>query len=275
MARIRLTPDLSPMIEFTGVGSSVVRQTRRGGGGRKHALRRMAGEFQNETEWILRDITTSVGVGESVALIALPDDGREELLRLAAGTLIPDTGTVRRKDFVVPFVGVVPALDRSYTFRQNIYIIGGLLGMTPSEVESKVDRIADEADVDGRLDKYLGNARPIVRQKLAWAICMAVETRAYAIEQLLVVGDGDFREHCWQKVDQKRAEGVTFLVSSDNDDDLLRFCDRAIVLGNGSVIAETTVEEGVALRKEMAPTSKRKKEKARIEEDEEGEYEDL
>ena len=147
--------------------------------------------------------------------------------------------------------------------------------MTPSEVESKVDRIAEEADLDGRLDKYLSNARPIVRQKLAWAICMAVETRAYAIEQLLVVGDGEYREHCWAELDQKRADGLTFLVSSDNDDDLLRFCDRAIVLGSGSIIAETSVEEGLAIRKEMVPSSKRKKDKARIEEDEEGEYEDL
>ena len=275
MARIHLSPDLDSMIDFAGVSSSVTRQHRRAGGGRKHAIRRMAGEFQNETEWVLRDITTTVGAGESVALIGLPDEGREEFLRLAAGTLMADQGTVRRRDFVIPMVGVVPALDRSYTVRQNIYIVGGLLGMTPAEVESKVDSIAEEADIEGRLDKYLGAARPIVRQKLAWSICMAVEARAYAVDQILVVGDDEYREHCWATLDRKRADGVTFLVSSDTDEHLERFCDRAIVLGDGRIVAETSVEEGLEMRRAMAPDSKRKREKARAEEEDDEDYEDL
>lgn len=275
MARIHLTPDLSSMLEFANVGSSVTRQHRRGGGGRKHAIRRMAGEFQNEIEWTLRDISTSVQVGESVALIGLPDDGREEFLRLAAGTLFPDEGTVRRKEIIIPMIGVVPALDRSYTVRQNIYIVGGLLGMTPDEVESKVDLIAEQAEIEGRLDKYLGVARPIVRQKLAWSICMSVETRAYAIDQLLVVGDGEYRDHCWATLDRKRAEGVTFLVSSDTDEHLTRFCDRAIVIAQGAIIAETSVEEGIEIRNAMIPDSKRKRERARSEEEDEEDYEDL
>ncbi len=275
MARIHLTPGLDSMIEFAAVSSSVTRQHRRAGGGRKHAIRRMAGEFHNETEWILRDITTTVGAGESVALIGLPDEGREEFLRLAAGTLMADEGLVQRREYVIPMVGVVPALDRSYTVRQNIYIVGGLLGMTPDEVESKVGSIAEQADIEGRLDKYLGTARPVVRQKLAWSICMSVDTRAYAIDQLLVVGDQEYREHCWAILERKRAEGVTFLVSSDTDEHLQRFCDRAIVLSGGVIVAETSVEEGLEMRKAMTPDSKRKREKALADEDDEDDYEDL
>lgn len=275
MARIHLTPDLSAMIDFDSVGSSITRQHRRAGGGRKHAIRRMAGEFHSETEWTLRNISTSVQAGESVALIGLPDDGREEFLRLAAGTLIPDEGVVRRKEIIIPMIGVVPALDRSYTFRQNVYIVGGLLGMTPNEVESKVGSIAEQAEIEGRLDKYLANARPIVRQKLAWSICMAVETRAYAIDQLLVVGDGEYRDHCWAALERKRAEGITFLVSSDTDEDLMRFCDRAIVISQGAIIAETSVKEGIEIRKALIPDSKRKRDKARVEEEDDEDYEDL
>ena len=192
----------------------------------------------------------------------------------AAGTMLPDTGPVRRRDVLVPMVKVSGALDRSYTYRQNIYIVGGLLGMTPSQVESRVDAIAEEAEVSGRLDKYLGDARPIVRQKLAWSICMAVDAPAYAIDLIVVVGDESYRQHCWERVEAKRAAGVTFLLSSDEPDFLARFCDRAIVLENGTIAKQTSVEEGLEMLARMAPVEPRRK-KAKSEEDDDTDYEEF
>lgn len=261
MPRIHLTPDLAALVEFDAVGTSIVRRSRRKGGGRKQKIRRFAGEFQHDREWLLRDVNTRIGAGESVAVLGAPDSGREEFLRLAAGTLIPDEGTVRRREPLIPMINVIRALDRSYTFRQNIYIIGGLLGMTPSEVETKVETIAEEAEVTGRLDKYLGDAKPMIRQKLAWSICMAVEANAYAIDQIIVVGGEDYRAHCWERMEAKRAAGATFLLASDEPDFLLRFCDRAIVLRDGGILVETTVEQGLAIVGDMTGGERRTKRK--------------
>ena len=261
MPRIHLTPDLGAVVEFDAVGTSIVRRNRRKGGGRKQKIRRFAGEFQHDREWLLRDVSVRIGAGESVAILGAPDSGREEFLRLAAGTLIPDEGKVRRSEPLIPMINVIRALDRSYTFRQNIYIVGGLLGMTPSEVETKVNAIAAEADASGKLDKYLGDAKPMIRQKLAWSICMAVEANAYAIDQIIVVGGEDFRAHCWERMEAKRAAGATFLLASDEPDFLMRFCDRALVLKDGAIIADTSVKEGLAILGELPGGERRTKRK--------------
>lgn len=250
MARAPLTPGLGPVLEFDAVGVRMPRQVRRRGGGRRQRLRRIAGETRRDEVWRLRRATFSVAEGESVAIVGGKGSGRETLLRLAAGTLIPDEGMVRRRVAVVPMIDVARALQRGFTIRQNIYFVGGLLGMTPDEAGDRVAGIAAFSGLEGSLDKYLGTAIPMVRQKLAWSISMATEARAFAVEQVLVVGERDFRQQCWTRVDQMRKDGVTFLLASDSPRQFRRFCDRAIVLEAGALVAQGTVPEAIALFRE-------------------------
>ena len=246
MARQALNPELGDALVFEGAGVRMPRRRRRRGDGRRQRLRRIAGEVRRDEVWRLRDASFTVAPGESVAIVGGKGSGREALLRLAAGTLIADEGTVQRRASVVPMIDVARSLVRSYTVRQNIYIVGGLLGMTPDDIGRELSGIVSFAGVESVLDKYLGAATPLVRQRLAWAITMATGARAFAIEQTLIVGDRDYRQQCWTRVDQLRADGVTFLIASDSAKQFRRFCDRAILLDNGRVAALTTVPDAIA-----------------------------
>ena len=236
MARGTLTRGLEAIVEFDDAGVRLPRRRRRRGDGRRQRLRRMAGEVQRDEVWKLRHATFSVAEGESVAIVGGKGSGREALLRLAAGTLIPDEGTVRRRVPIVPVIDVARSLIRTYTVRHNIYLIGGLLGMSPDEVGEKLGDIVEFSGVESILDKYLGTAPPLIRQRLAWSVSMATDARAYAIEQVLVVGDREFRQQCWTRVDRMREDGVTFLLASDSQKQFRRFCDRAILLDEGAVV---------------------------------------
>ena len=259
MARHLLSPDLPSILEFEDAGVRMPRRRRRKGDGRRQRLRRIAGEVKRDEVWRVRHATFSVNEGESVAIVGGRGSGREALLRLAAGTLIPDEGSVLRRVPVIPMIDVARSFVRGYTVRQNIYVVGGMLGMTPDEVGERLGGIIDFAGVEGILDKYLGAAPALIRQRLAWSIAMSTDARAYAIEQMLVVGDRDFRQQCWTRVDSKREDGVTFLLASDSPKQFRRFCDRAILLDNGTVVAQTTVPDAIARlresRREESPPS--------------------
>ncbi len=246
MARMRLTPRLDAMLEFDDAGIRMPRRRRRKGDGRRQRLRRIAGEVKRDEVWRLRHASLSVVEGESLAIVGGKGSGREALLRLAAGTLVPDEGTVRRRVPFVPMIELARTLMRTYTVRQNIYLVGAHVGMTPDEVTEKLPWIVSFAGVEGILDKYLGTTPPIIRQKLAWSIAMATEARAYAIEQVLVVGDREFRQRCWTQVDRLREDGATFLLASDSQKQFRRFCDRAVLLDGGTIVAETTVPDAIA-----------------------------
>lgn len=246
MARTQVTRGLGSVVEFEDAGLYLPVRERRRGGGRRQRLRRIAGETVQDKVWQIRDATFSVAEGEAVAIVGYPESGRDILLRLAAGTLLPDAGTVRRSVPVVGMVGVARALNRNYTVRQNVHLLGGLLGMTQEEVIPKVPEIIAFAGLEKQTDKYLGSIPLAVRIRLAWAISMATQARAFAVSQVLVVGDPATREDCWREIERRKADGVAFLVTSDRPSDLLRFCDRAILVDKDHALGETTVPDALA-----------------------------
>jgi ABC-2 type transport system ATP-binding protein len=245
VARTRLTPDLDSVIEFEAAGLFLPVRERRKGGGRRQRLRRIAGETTQDQVWQIRHATFTVGEGEAVAIVGYPESGRDYLLRMAAGTLIADEGVVRRRVPVVGMIGVARALNRNYTVRQNVHLVCGLLGMTQEEVIPKVPEIVAFAELEKQTDKYLGSTPLGVRIKLSWAISMATQARAFAVSQVLAVGDPITREDCWREVERRKADGVSFLVTSDRPSDLLRFCDRAILVDKDEVVGEMPVEEAL------------------------------
>jgi ABC-type polysaccharide/polyol phosphate transport system ATPase subunit len=244
MARQRIQPSLAHAILFEDVGIAMPRERRRGGSGRRHRLRRLAGEVARSQTWMLRNVDAFVDSGEAVAVIGVKNGGREELLRLAAGTLLPDEGRVTQRSTVVPLISIARTLNRRLTIRQNIYVIAGLLGMTPDEVAKVFDTIVEEAGVRGGLDRHLGPTPTPIRQRLAWSIGMATHAQTYVIDQVLAAGAPAAVQACWEQIAQLRADGTAFLIGSDDLVQLQAVCDRALFVNDG-VVKPCTVEEGI------------------------------
>ena len=244
MARFSITKDLDAMVEFEGVGIRMPRARQRKVPSK---LRRFAGEAAPEQVWRLRDITLSVQPGQAVAILGRRNSGREALLRLAAGTLIPDEGRVRRQAKIVPMIDVAAAMARNMTVRQNIYVIGGLLGLTPNTMGELIPRIAQLAGLQGQLERSLAplSNRPINR--LAWSIGVLTGERAFAIDKTHIGEDPDFAATVKERMTKMRADGVTFIVSADTPELFLDDWDRAIVLEGGSILADTSLAEATVL----------------------------
>jgi ABC-2 type transport system ATP-binding protein len=234
------------IITFDDVGIKMPRKRRRKGGGRRQRFRRLAGEMQRDEIWRVRHFTADVEPGQSIAIVGMRGAGQQALLRLAAGTLRPDEGAVTRTTTVIPMIEVARAMSRSLSLRQNIYLIAGMYGMSNDEVQEKLSGIVEFAGVGSVLDRYLQNVPFVVRQRLAWSTAMAMNARAYAIDQILVVGEREFRQECWTRVDRMREDGVTFLINSDSAKQYSRFCDRAWYLVEGTLSADTDVADALA-----------------------------
>lgn len=257
MARVRSDASIADVVRFEGVGLRLPRKRRRGGSGKTQKLRRFAGETKRDEVTILEDITFSLAPGQSLGILSRRDVEQEGVLRLAAGTLLPDAGSVVRSTTIVPMIKVAAALGPGFTIRQNIFIVGGLLGLTIDEVKEALPSIAVFAGVDQILDKYLSAAPAGTRHRLAWAISTAVPARAFAIHHALVVGERAFRQQCWTRMDLLREDGVSFLITSDSLKQFRRFCDRALVLDGGQVVLDSTVREAVTEYRAMRKPGER------------------
>lgn len=253
MARLRVDPDLAHAVAFERVGITLPLKTRRGGAKRRQRIRRIAGEVAHDHVWYLRDVSFAVEPGQALAVVGHRGSGREQVLRLAAGTLEPDEGIVQRRFPLVPLLNLGGALERTYTVRQNIYLVAALLGMAPEEVTARLPEIVERAGVQKILDKYLADTSRVVRGRLVWTVAMATGAAGFAVGGALVVGQPQFQRECWEVVEALKAEGVTFLVTSEKPSHLLRFCDRAILLDEGHLVADTTVADALERLKRIPP----------------------
>lgn len=248
MARIHLSPHLANAVEFEDVRLQMPRTRRRKGGGRSDRLRRLASETSKVREDVFSGLSLAVEPGEAVAVIAR--DRRTEtveFLRLAAGTLIPDHGQVRRRDTVIPILRRAGLVNAKLTVRQNIFVIGILLGMSPAEINERMDWIVETAGLAKALDGYARSCPPELRRRIVWTVSMATRARAFATQGSLIVGDESFREVGWAHVEALKADGVTFLVAGQNAPVMERFCTRAVVIADGGVLLDGTVAEALAL----------------------------
>ena len=255
MARIHLTPDLGHPVMFEEVSLSTSRTRRRSGSGRRHQLRRLAGEASRQQIPLFEQLSVTVEEGEQVAIIGRKaSDGGVEFLRLAAGTLIPDAGRVRRRDIVVPIIDNSNMLNANMTVRQNIYQAAAFLGVAPDDVGPRLDWIVEFGGMAKRLDSYLKDAPKNLRQRIIWTVSFATEATCFAVENALVIGDEEFEAKCWDHVEHLKASGVTFLVVDDKHQRLERFCTRALLFDQGRLVADTTVGEALT-RLRVTPTS--------------------
>ncbi|MCH7840773.1 MAG: ABC transporter ATP-binding protein, partial [Planctomycetes bacterium] len=92
--------------------------------------------------WALRDVGFAVSSGEAVGIIGPNGAGKSTILKLLAGILRADAGTVEVQGRLAALIEVGAGFHGDLTGRENIFLNGAILGMTRQEIRSKLDAIA-------------------------------------------------------------------------------------------------------------------------------------
>ncbi len=196
------------------------------------------GEF-----WALRDVTFAVQPGESIGVVGRNGQGKSTLLRLVAGVLLPDEGSVRVNGGVAPLIEITGGFVGDLTVRENVRLTAGLHGMSRVEVSRRYDDIIAFAELAGFEDtpyKHLSNGMKV---RLAFSVVSQLDEPILLVDEVLAVGDKAFRDKCYRRIDELLAEGRTLFFVSHNERDLRRFCTRGLYLDKGVLALDGTIGE--------------------------------
>ena len=83
------------------------------------------GEF-----WALRNVSIEVRPGEAIGVVGRNGQGKSTLLKLVAGVMLADEGTVEVTGGVAPLIEITGGFVDDLTVRDNVYLTAGLHGMT-------------------------------------------------------------------------------------------------------------------------------------------------
>ena len=208
----------------------------------KHLLRKQKGQASNQF-WALRGVSFQITQGEAVGVVGANGQGKSTLLKLVAGTLIPDEGWVRLNGGVAPLVNISGGFKGELTVRDNLYIVAGLHGMSKSEVDERFDDILDFSDVGDFVDTPYRHLSSGMKTRVAFALITSLDEPTVIIDETLSVGDRSFKTKAYERLDRMLAGGKTVFVVSHSERQLQRLCTRGLYMRRGRLVADGPIEE--------------------------------
>ena len=197
--------------------------------------------------WALRDVGFTVSSGEAVGIIGPNGAGKSTILKLLAGILRADAGTVEVQGRLAALIEVGAGFHGDLTGRENIFLNGAILGMTRQEIRSKLDAIAAFAGLGkGFLDTPVKRYSSGMYARLGFSIASHVEPDVLLIDEVLSVGDAVFRLRCLEKMRQLVTDGTALIYVTHDLDQMQSICGRAVVLEKGRVTYEGPSRDAVS-----------------------------
>ena len=186
-----------------------------------------------EEFFALKSVSFNIARGETVSIIGRNGAGKSTLLKVIARVLPPTTGRVIVRGHVAPMIELGAGFNLELTGAENIVLYGTLLGRTPKEMKSRIETIADWAGLTEHLDIPIRAYSSGMTARLAFATATDLTPDLLLIDEVLSVGDADFREKSAARTVEMMNSGCAVLLVSHDMDAVERMSTRAIYLENG------------------------------------------
>jgi ABC-2 type transport system ATP-binding protein len=235
---------MSVVIEVNDVGINFRRNRKR-----NFSIREMLLQQKNTSPkgdfWALRNINFEVKAGEAVGLMGANGQGKSTLLRIIAGVLIPDEGSVRVNGGVAPLIELTGGLKSDLTARDNIGLVAGLHGLSRNELKKRFDSIVEFAEIGEFLDTPVRHFSSGMKVRLGFSIVTSIDEPIILVDEALAVGDAAFKEKCYIRMKDLLNQGKTLFLVSHKERDLKEFCTRGLYLKDGSLAVNGTLSEAL------------------------------
>lgn len=196
--------------------------------------------------WALRGVSFEIKRGEVVGVIGRNGAGKSTVLKILSRITEPTEGRAEIHGRVRSLLEVGTGFHPELTGRENIYLNGAILGMERAQIERRFDEIVAFAEVEKFLDTPVKHYSSGMYVRLAFAVAAHLEPEILLVDEVLAVGDAAFQRKCLEKIEGVRSEGRTVLFVSHNMTAVTSLCQRGMLLAEGRLVLDDTVDRVVA-----------------------------
>ena len=129
------------------------------------------------------------------------------------------------------------------TARENVFLNGTVLGHSRKFMEEHFNEIIDFAELQDFLDVPIKNFSSGMQARLGFAIATMVRPDILVVDEILSVGDYQFQQKCYKRMEEMLSNGTTLLYVSHDVKSVRKLCDHAIWLDKGDVRMSGLVKE--------------------------------
>jgi lipopolysaccharide transport system ATP-binding protein len=196
-------------------------------------VRFMKGKVKPDEFWALRHIDFEIPRGSVFGFIGANGSGKSTMLRTIARIYHPDEGSLKVRGKVSNLISLGAGFQKTLSGMENITFNGMLLGLTRQEIEKKKEAIIDFADIGKFINAPVRTYSSGMRARLGFAIAVHVDPEILVVDEVLVVGDAQFRQKCSDKIRELFTNGATVVMVQHNMDVIVDMCQQVMWLDKG------------------------------------------
>ena len=199
--------------------------------GWKKSLARKAAGYYREF-FALNDVSFHVERGQSLGIIGRNGSGKSTLLQIITGTLQPTAGEAEIRGRVAALLELGSGFNPEFTGRDNARLNAALHGLTPAEIDARLEAMLAFADIGDFVDQPVKTYSSGMMLRLAFAVIAHIDADILIIDEALAVGDVFFVQKCMAFLQRFQETGVLLLVSHSAAA-ITALCQKALWLDSG------------------------------------------
>lgn len=174
--------------------------------------------------------------GDRIGLIGHNGSGKTTLLRVLAGIYEPTRGIVEVRGDVAPMFDLGLGMDPESSGYENIFLRGLYLGLTPSQIRSRMAEIAEFTELADFLELPIRTYSAGMRMRLAFAVSTSIEPDILLIDEGIGTGDAAFQDKARKRLTEFSDKAAIIVLASHALPLLKQVCSKAILLQQGRVV---------------------------------------
>jgi len=193
----------------------------------------------------VKNVSLDIPKGQMVGLIGRNGSGKSTLLKIIAGVYRPTKGSVQVTGSLAPLIELGAGFHSELTGRENIILNGLLMGYSRQQMEEREDSIIEFSELGEFIDAPVKQYSSGMYTRLAFAVATEVDPDILLLDEILAVGDASFRVKCLARIEAFRERGKTIVYVTHDMQQVRKYCDRAIFLDKGEILADSEPEKAI------------------------------
>jgi capsular polysaccharide transport system ATP-binding protein len=220
-------------------------------------------QLQNVTKWyptrngrkyVFRDLSFTFPEGANVGLIGRNGAGKSTLLSLVAGTDRPNEGRILTDKRISWPVGLASGLHGTLSGRENVQFVCRLYGATGAAMKERLAFVEEFAEIGEYFDLPISTYSSGMRARLAFGLSMAFDFDYYLIDEVMVVGDPQFKRKS-HEVMTERLKRSNVVIVSHSMFYIRAYCNVVVVVDRGHTTVYNDIEAGIAAYQAKTPAA--------------------
>jgi lipopolysaccharide transport system ATP-binding protein len=194
--------------------------------------------------WALKDLNLQIQKNEIIGLMGENGSGKSTLLKLLSKITYPTSGQINLFGKVASLLEVRAGFHPELSGKENIYLAGTILGMRKEKITEQYENILIFSELEKFIHLPVKKYSSGMFVKLGFSVIAHLDADILLIDEILSVADEAFCQKCLEKIKELSSQ-KTILLVSHNPKTIEKLCTRMIVLKQGRLIYDGSIQEGL------------------------------